>query len=56
MKAVSSLDQSIEIEPIRNSVDFESIKNSVDVQLVKVESIYEFVTPAQVVIEKKEVG
>jgi len=37
------------------SIELESTENMIDVSLVKVESIFEYVTPAQVVVEKKEV-
>lgn len=50
------MDKSIVIEPIKNAIIVEPTKNSVALSLVKVESIYAFVTPVQVVTERKEVG
>lgn len=50
------MDNSILIEPIQNSIELSPIQNSVEVYIVLVDSVFEFVSPVQVAVEKKEVG
>ncbi|GAA4828117.1 hypothetical protein GCM10023310_01050 [Paenibacillus vulneris] len=38
-----------------NSIDLEPTANKIEVSIVKVKSIFEFITPAQVLTENKEV-
>lgn len=50
------MDKSVELFPIKNSVEVSDYKNQIDLLLVKVETLTQFVTPAQVTFERKEVG
>lgn len=58
------MDRSIELESVRNILEVEHLNNVldlhptnniIDISLTKVETLFQFVSPAQVVVENREV-